>query len=92
MWGTKVSDQNCYLVLMRAKLKAEALQNIDNICSTLRAAKQDAFQKIILTCNTQTLDFYGYFYLKTPAAIDPIEAEISWGIALSLLVRLKLGA
>lgn len=76
---------------MRAKLKAEALQNIDNICSTLRAAKQDAFQKIILTCNTQTLDFYGYFYLKTPAAIDPIEAEIFLGDSAISFSEIEIG-
>ena len=58
MWGTKVENQKIDLLLMRAQLKSGDLESIRNIASAIRSAKQDAYSKIILTFNPQTLDFY----------------------------------
>lgn len=68
-----MSNQNCHLVLMQAKLRSELLQNINDISSVLSSEKNSTYQKVILTCNSQTLDFYGYFYLREPKVLPPVE-------------------
>jgi hypothetical protein len=70
-----MKDQLTNFVLMRAKLKDGSPESIREIASALRLAKQADYSKIILTSNTQTLDFYGYFYLNAPTVLSPIHAE-----------------
>lgn len=67
------------IVLVRAKLKSSSPEAMSEISAAIRLAKQDTFQKIILTCNAQTLDFYGYFYLNKPMEMDPVEATAFLG-------------
>lgn len=57
---------------MQAKLKGELLHKIQDISSALRSEKKGAYETVILTCNTQTLDFYGYFYLKEPKVLPSV--------------------
>jgi len=68
-----MSHQNCHVILMQAKLRGELLQNMNDISSALSSIKNSTYQKVILTCNSQTLDFYGYFYLREPGVLPPVE-------------------
>lgn len=67
------------LLIMRAKLKNEDPEGIGKVATVLRQDKQRDFQKIILTSNTQTLDFYGYFYLDIPKKLNPVKADAFLG-------------
>jgi len=91
MWGTKVENQKIDLLLMRAQLKNGDLENVRNIASAIRSAKQDTYSKIILTCNPQTLDFYGYFYLDTPSGLPPIESSVFLGAHASAFAEAQIG-
>ena len=74
MWGIDMENQSIDLLIMRAKLKNGDPENIEKVATALRLDKQHDYQKIILTSNPQTLDFYGYFYLNTPEKIKPVKA------------------
>lgn len=67
------------LLIMRAKLKNEDPEGIGKVATVLRQDKQRDYQKIILTSNLQTLDFYGYFYLNTPEKLNPVKADAFLG-------------
>lgn len=69
-----MGNQNCQLMLMQAKINSELLHSIADISAALKTAKKDAYQKIILTYNTETLDFYGYFYLREPEVLPSLGA------------------
>ena len=69
-----MGKQNCHLILMQAKLNSELLPSIADVSSALKTAKKDTYQKIICTCNIETLDFYGYFYLREPGALPALGA------------------
>ena len=79
MWGIDMENQSIDLLIMRAKLKNGDPENIEKVATALRLDKQRDYQKIILTSNPQTLDFYGYFYLNTPKKLNPIKAEAFLG-------------
>ncbi len=74
-----MENQPINLLIMRAKLKSGDSQSIEKVAATLRLDKQNEYQKIILTSNEQTLDFYGYFYLNAPTALNPIDAKAFLG-------------
>jgi hypothetical protein len=68
-----MGEQLVNIVLVRAKLNGNSPENMSEISTAFRLAKQDTFQKMILTCNPQTLDFCGYFYLDAPKVMGPVE-------------------
>ena len=74
-----MENQLVNLLIMRAKLKSSDLESIEKLASAIRLNKLVEYQEIILTSNTETLDFYGYFYLNTPAVLGPIDAEAFLG-------------
>jgi hypothetical protein len=78
------------LVVIRAKLKSGATESIKEISSAIRLAKQKDYQKIILTSNAETLDFYGYFYLNTPAVVSPINSDAFLGELASQFTEVEI--
>jgi hypothetical protein len=78
------------LVVIRAKLKSGATESIKEISSAIRLAKQKDYQKIILTSNAETLDFYGYFYLNTPAVVGPINSDAFLGELASQFTEVEI--
>ena len=78
------------LVVIRAKLKSGATESIKEISSAIRLAKQKDYQKIILTSNAETLDFYGYFYLNTPAVVSPINSDAFLGDLASQFTEVEI--
>lgn len=70
-----MENQPISLLIMRAKLKSGDSKSIETVAATLRQNKEGEYQKIILTSNEQTLDFYGYFYLNTPKVLKSIDAK-----------------
>ena len=85
-----MKDQLTNFVLMRAKLKDRSPESIREIASILRLTKQADYSKIILTSNTQTLDFYGYFYLSAPKALSPIHAEDFLGASVGVFTSIEI--
>lgn len=70
-----MENQLISLLIMRAKLKSGDPKSIETVAATLRLNKEGEYQKIILTSNGQTLDFYGYFYLNAPKVLRSIDAN-----------------
>ena len=85
-----MKDQLTNFVLMRAKLKDGSPKSIREITSALRLAKQADYSNIILTSNSQTLDFYGYFYLSTPSALSPIDSKDFLGASAGAFTNIEI--
>jgi hypothetical protein len=83
-------DQLTNFVLMRAKLKDGSTESIREISSAIRHEKQSDYSKIILSMNAQTLDFYGYFYLHSPAALSPIHTEDFLGATVGAFTDIEI--
>jgi hypothetical protein len=90
MWGTKMEAQISNLLLMRAKLQNEAPVSVSEISSAIRLAKLNDYQKIILTSNAETLDFYGYFYLNTPDVVSPVNPDTFLGELASRFTEVEI--
>jgi len=79
-----MGDQVIGLLLLRAQLKAES-KNVSDIASALRLAKQSEFAKVVVTYSSQSNNLYGYFYLKNPGKLAPVDANNFLGELASLL-------
>jgi hypothetical protein len=79
-----MGDQAIGLLLLRAQLKAES-KNVSDIASALRLAKQGEFAKVVVTYSSQSNNLYGYFYLKNPGKLAPVDANTFLGGLASLL-------
>jgi hypothetical protein len=79
-----MGDQAIGLLLLRAQLKAES-KNVSDIASALRLAKQGEFAKVVVTYSSQSNNLYGYFYLKNPGKLAPVDAYTFLGGLASLL-------
>lgn len=77
------------LILLRAKIKDQA-QNVSEIVSTLRLAKQDEFNRIVFTYSQDANFLYGYFYLNQPHPISAIDQSEFLGVTGNLLEEVEI--
>ena len=84
-----MSDQKVGLLLLRAK-PIEGSQNIAEISSGLKQAKQVEFKKIVLTYSVESNALYGYFYFESPIDHAALDAYAFLGETTSLLAEIEL--